>query len=115
MMAQNIKKVLSTHSKKITTITIFGILYAFIGMGINIWPNNPENFWPNIFFKSMAQNYPTYLQFGLMKSWKLWIKQHCKGWQSMVQKNIKKSKLMLGALQASFTFLLLFYYTDDNK
>ena len=50
--------------KKIPTITIFEILHTFISMDINIWPTYPETFCPNFFFgKSMAQKYPTYLQF----------------------------------------------------
>ena len=48
-----------------STITIYGIMYTFIGMDINIWPTYPENLCPNFFFgKSMAQKYPAYLQFG---------------------------------------------------
>ena len=53
--------------KKIPTITIFEILHTFISMDIHIWPTYPETFCPNFFFgKSMAQKYPTYLQFGHM-------------------------------------------------
>ena len=66
-MTWNIKKSLPNHGKKIITITIFEILHTFIGMDIKIWPTYPENFCPNFFFgKSMAQKYPTYLQFGHM-------------------------------------------------
>ena len=61
------KEIPPNHRKKIPTITIVGILHTFMGMVISIWPTYPENLCPNFFFrKSMAQKYPTYLQFGHM-------------------------------------------------
>ena len=45
---------------------IWDVAYL-IGMDTIIWPTYPENFCPNFFSgKSMAQKYPTYLQFGHM-------------------------------------------------
>ena len=49
----------------------------FISMDIHIWSTYLKSFCPNFFFwKSMAQKYPTYLQFGQQARAELWQAKH---------------------------------------
>ena len=53
----------TNHRKNINTNTIFGILHNFVCMNIHIRLHISENCCPHYLRKSMAQEYPTYLQF----------------------------------------------------
>ena len=62
---KKIKKSSPTHSQNILPSQYF------ISMDIHIWPTYLKSFCPNFFFwKSMAQKYPTYLQFDICQNFR---------------------------------------------